>query len=204
MTLVYGLILAGGSSSRMKRDKAALVYQGRSQLDRAFELAGRHVRRVYVSVRASQAADPARAHRPLIIDSVAGEGPIVGIRSALAARPDVAWLVLACDLPFLSDVVLSHLLAERDASVIADASLLATAYRSAHDGLPEPLCAVWEPKAAADLAAYQAQGGQCPRKFLMRHAARIIEPLDRQALDNVNTPEEYAQALELLDSGPQG
>jgi molybdenum cofactor guanylyltransferase len=204
MTPVYGLILAGGTSSRMKRDKAALVYQGRSQLDRAFELAGRRASRVYVSVRANQAGDPARAHRPLIIDSVPGEGPIVGIRSALAAHPDAAWLVVACDLPFLSDAVLAHLLAERDASVIADASLVATAYRSAHDGLPEPLCAVWEPKAAAELAAYQAQGGQCPRKFLMRHAARIIEPLDRQALDNVNTPEEYAQALELLDSGPQG
>jgi molybdopterin-guanine dinucleotide biosynthesis protein A len=193
----YGLILAGGSSSRMKRDKAALVYQGKSQLDRTFELAGRHVSQVFVSVRANQAGDPARAHRPLIIDSVAGEGPIVGIRSALAARADVAWLVLACDLPFLNDDALTHLLAERDPSLIA------TAYRSTHDGLPEPLCAVWEPRAAAELAAYQVDGGRCPRKFLMRHAARILEPLDRRALDNVNTPEEYAQALGLLDFGPR-
>jgi molybdopterin converting factor small subunit len=38
----------------------------------------------------------------------------------------------------------------------------------------------------------------------MRNAARILEPLDRQALDNVNTPEEYAQALGLLDSKPEG
>ena len=148
---------------------------------------------VFVSVRASQASDPVRSHRPLIIDSVAGEGPIVGIRSALAARPDVAWLVLACDLPFLGDAALAHLLTMRDSDA------LATAYRSTHDGLPEPLCAVWEPKAAPALAAYQAAGGHCPRKFLMRNAARILEPLDRQALDNVNTPEEYAQALGLLE-----
>jgi molybdenum cofactor guanylyltransferase len=191
---LYGLILAGGSSSRMKRDKAALLYRGKSQLDRAFELAARHVKPVFVSVRAGQAQDPSRAHRPLIIDSVAGEGPIVGIRSALAAYPDVAWLVLACDLPFLGDAALSRLLAERDSSAMA------TAYRSAHDGLPEPLCAVWEPRAAAALAAYQAAGSECPRKFLMRHAARLVEPVDPQALDNVNTPEEYAQALGLLDS----
>jgi molybdenum cofactor guanylyltransferase len=193
---VFGLILAGGLSSRMKRDKATLLYQGTSQLDRAFDLAARHVSRVFVSVRASQAGDPSRAHRPLIIDSVAGEGPIVGIRSALSARPDVAWLVLACDLPFLGSAALAHLLAERDANAVA------TAYRSAHDGLPEPLCAVWEPKAGPALAEYQAGGGHCPRKFLMRHAARILEPLDKQALDNVNTPEEYAQALGLLDSRP--
>jgi len=191
---VYGLILAGGSSSRMKRDKAALLYQGQSQLDRAFELAERHVSRVFVSVRASQADDPSRAHRPLIIDSVAGEGPIVGIRSALAAHPEAAWLVLACDLPFLRDATLERLLALRDASVFA------TAYRSSHDGLPEPLCAIWEPKAGAALAEHEAGGGHCPRKFLMRHAVRLLEPIDRQALDNVNTPEEYAEALAAIDA----
>jgi len=191
---VYGLILAGGSSSRMHRDKAALPYRGKSQLDRAFELAGRHLAKVFVSVRASQTTDPTRAQRPLIVDCIAGEGPIVGIRSALAAYPDVAWLVLACDLPFLSDAALSQLLRERDVGG------LATAYRSAHDGLPEPLCAVWEPASAPALASYQNDGGHCPRKFLIRHAVRLLEPLDRRALDNVNTPEEYAQALAALDA----
>jgi molybdopterin-guanine dinucleotide biosynthesis protein A len=193
---VYGLILAGGSSSRMHRDKAALPYRGKSQLDRAFELAGRHLTKVFVSVRASQTTDPTRAQRPMIVDCIAGEGPIVGIRSALAAYPDVAWLVLACDLPFLSDAALSQLLRERDTDG------LATAYRSAHDGLPEPLCAIWEPAAGPALASYQLDGGHCPRKFLIRHAVRLLEPLDRRALDNVNTPEEYAEALATLDASP--
>ena len=176
----------------MHRDKAALQYQGKSQLERAFELASRHVSQVFVSVRASQTADPTRAQHPMIVDSVAGEGPMVGIRSALAAFPGVAWLVLACDLPFLSDAALSQLLRERDAAS------LATAYRSAHDGLPEPLCAIWEPAAAAALAEYQAGGRDCPRKFLIRHPTNLLEPLDKRALDNVNTPEDYAQALATL------
>jgi molybdenum cofactor guanylyltransferase len=191
---VYGLILAGGSSTRMHRDKAALQYGGRSQLDRAFDLGSRHVDKVFVSVRSNQTADPTRARHPLILDCVAGEGPIVGIRSALAAHPEVAWLVLACDLPFLSDTALSQLLRERDPAV------LATAFRSTHDGLPEPLCAIWEPAAASALAAYQAEGGHCPRKFLIRHAALLLQPLDRHALDNINTPEEYTAAAATLDA----
>jgi molybdenum cofactor guanylyltransferase len=191
---VYGLILAGGASSRMRQDKAALQYAGVTQLDRAFELAGRHVSQVFVSVRASQITDPARSQKPMIVDSVRGEGPIVGIRSALVAYPNVAWLVLACDLPFLSDAALSQLLRERDATA------LATAYRSAHDGLPEPLCAIWEPAAAAALAAYDSGGGSCPRKFLIRHAVPLLEPQDMRALDNVNTPEEYAHARAVLDA----
>jgi molybdenum cofactor guanylyltransferase len=191
---VYGLILAGGSSSRMRQDKAALQYAGVTQLDRAFELASRHVSKVFVSVRVSQITDPARAQKPMIVDSLAGEGPIVGIRSALVAYPNVGWLVLACDLPFLSDAALSQLLRERDATA------LATAYRSAHDGLPEPLCAIWEPAAAAALAAYDSGGGTCPRKFLIRHAVPLLEPVDKRALDNVNTPEEYSHARAALDA----
>jgi molybdopterin-guanine dinucleotide biosynthesis protein A len=189
---VYGLILAGGASSRMHRDKAVLVYRGEAQLDRAFALVSRHATPVFVSVRASQLTEPSRAGKPLIVDSVEGGGPIVGIRSALAAHPEAAWLVVACDLPFLSDQALEQLLAERDPQV------LATAYSSAHDGLPEPLCALWEPASAPALTAYQSGGGKCPRKFLSTHPVRLLQPRDRRALDNINTPEEYRDALGAL------
>ena len=191
---LYGLILAGGASSRMRRDKAALEYQGRLQLDRIFELAQRHVAKVFVSVRADQQSESTRAQKAMIVDCVAGEGPIVGIRSAFMEIPSAAWLVLACDLPFLSDAALEHLMRARDPAVYA------TAYRSAHDDLPEPLCAIWEPSAAAALAAAQAAGRGCPRKFLINHRVKLIAPLDKRALDNVNTPEEYAQALQALQS----
>jgi molybdopterin-guanine dinucleotide biosynthesis protein A len=191
---IHGLILAGGASKRMQRDKAALKYQGKTQLERAFELASRHVGKVFVSLRADQTSDPMRAQRPMIVDSGEGEGPIVGIRSALAAHPKVAWLVLACDLPFLSDSAVEGLLRHRNPSA------LATAYKSAHDGLPEPLCAIWEPAAAPLLAEYQAAGGYCPRKFLIRQGANLIDLPDPRALDNVNTPEEYSQAVAALET----
>ena len=191
---IYGLVLAGGASKRMQRDKAALKIQGKTQLQRAFELASRHLDKVFVSVRTDQTSDPSRSHLPMIVDSVAGAGPIVGIRSALAAHPEVAWLVLACDLPFLSDAVIEELLRRRDPST------LATAYKSAHDGLPEPLCAIWEPAAAPVLVGYQSAGSDCPRKFLIRHGAHLLDLPDRRALDNVNTPEEYSQALAALET----
>jgi molybdenum cofactor guanylyltransferase len=198
LPVVYGLILAGGQSTRMQRDKATLEYQGKTQLERTFELASRHVAKVFVSVRANQISDPARARHPMIVDSVAGEGPLVGIRSALAAYPDAAWLVLACDLPFLSDAAVANLLRERESAGFA--AELATAYKSAHDGLPEPLCAIWEPAAAKTLAGYQAGGAQCPRKFLIKQGARLLEPQDARALDNVNTPEEYHEAAAALEN----
>jgi molybdopterin-guanine dinucleotide biosynthesis protein A len=180
----------------MQRDKAKLPYRGKSQLERAFELAARHCAQAFVAVRATQVADPLRAAHPMLVDSVPGEGPIVGIRSALAAFPQVAWLIIACDLPFLSDAALEYLLQQRDPS------RLATAFLSAHDKLPEPLCAVWEPAAGAALAEYQAGGGNCPRKFLLRNSVKLVEPRDPRALDNINTPDEYAAALTALEVNP--
>ena len=141
--------------------------------------------RSYVSVRADQAGEPLRARYPQVIDRLAGVGPIAGILAAQEQEPAAAWLVLACDLPLLDDGTLAHLIAHRDAAA------LATAYRSSHDGLPEPLCAIWEPGSHPALAAYLAQGRDCPRKFLIRNGARLLDEPNPRALDNVNTPLEY-------------
>ena len=66
---LYGLVLAGGRSTRMRRDKATLSYQGRSQLDRAMELLGSCVQQAFVSVRPDQRSDPARARFCLLYTS---------------------------------------------------------------------------------------------------------------------------------------
>ena len=196
MTPLYSLILAGGASKRMQQDKAALNYGGRNQLERLFKLASEHSEACFVSVRDSQRQDPVRSAYPQIVDALPGEGPIVGIRSAFARAPNVAWLVLACDLPFLTEAALHTLKAERDPN------LLATAYRSAHDDKPEPLAAIWEPAAAPALTAYLEAGGHCPRKFLMRHPVKLLSAAQDRALVNIHTPEEYAEARAALEVRP--
>lgn len=193
---LYGLVLAGGRSTRMQRDKAALQYHaGESQLDAAMKLLAPRVSKVYVSVRADQRADTTRAAYPQIVDGGDVEGPIAGITAAFAAHPDAAWLVLACDLPFLDAATLDALIAARDAGRDA------TAFRSSHDGLPEPLCAIYEPRARAGLVAHIAGGRTCPRKFLINAATRLLEQPNPRALDNVNTVAEYGAAMSAL--GPR-
>ncbi len=110
---VFGLVLAGGRSTRMQRDKAMLPYHGTTQLEWAMDLLGSHVERVFVSVRPGQ-TDPVRARFEQIVDTHEGLGPIAGIMAAQARFPDAAWLVVACDLPFLEAATLDFLLAERD------------------------------------------------------------------------------------------
>ena len=188
-TPLYGLVLSGGRSTRMQRDKATLAYHGRTQLEWATDLLQPFVARAFVSVRPDQTQDPVRARFPQIVDRHDNLGPIAGIVAAQAEHPDAAWLVLACDLPFLNPATLEHLLRSRDAS------RLATAYRSSHDGVPEPLCAIYEPASRTAIGAYVASGRQCPRKFLIQSDAKLLDEPDPRALDNVNTPEEYGLAM---------
>lgn len=185
---LYGLILAGGASSRMREDKALLDYHGKPQLLWTYELVRACCDRVFVSVRADQADEPVRSRLPQIVDQAKGLGPAGGILSAQARYPDVAWLVVACDLPFLQETTLHRLIASRDQARDA------TAYTSSHDGLPEPLCAIWEPRSHEPLKQAIAAGRKCPRKVLINADTKLIEQPHPAALDNVNTPEERREA----------
>ncbi len=185
---LYGLVLAGGKSKRMGRDKAALEFDGRTQLERALGLVEHLVARAFVSVRSDQQDDPLRARHAQIVDVEGIDGPIAGIRAAQLAHPQVAWLVLAVDLPLLDAGTLQNLIARRDPTRIA------TAYRSSHDGLPEPLCAIYEPAAAVAIESWLAAGRNCPRKFLIQSDALLLDQPSPRSLDNVNTPADLAAA----------
>ncbi len=195
---VYGLVLAGGHSTRMQRDKAALAYHGRTQLEWAMSLLEPRVERSFISVRPGQ-NDPVRARFEQITDTHEGLGPIAGIVAAQARFPEVAWLVLACDLPFLDGGTLDYLLAERDPARQATAFRSGHPNHPGHHGLPEPLCAIYEPSSRAPILQYIGTGKDCPRKFLINADTHLLDQPNARALDNVNTPEEYGSAMASLN-----
>jgi molybdopterin-guanine dinucleotide biosynthesis protein MobB len=183
---LLGLVLTGGKSERMGTDKAVLNYGGEEESRRIFALLQEFCSEVFISCRAEQADLPGRRGLPQIHDTLLGKGPTGGILAALEARPDASWLVAACDLPGLDRQTLAALVAGRDPFKVG------TAFRGFQD-LPEPLCAIYEPKAAARLYQFLAAGYDCPRKMLINSPSHIIEPLSNHSLANVNTPEEASR-----------
>lgn len=197
---VVGLVLAGGQSRRMGRDKAALSY-GDAALPawrRTAELLASCCGEVLISVRPGQelsGMDDASSY-VRVDDRVQDAGPMAGFLSAWELRPGAALLAVACDLPMLDKDTLEGLLAKRDAQA------LATAYRSAYDGLPEPLCALYEPEAEQAFREALASNLRCPRKVLIREEARVrLLTLGRaDALENANTPADYERLKQSLTS----
>lgn len=187
-----GLVLAGGRSERMGRDKAAIELAARSLLDRAVTNLRNVVPDVRVAVRPAQAGDPLRAAYPLVLDEFNGMGPAAGLLAAHAQFPDSAWLVIACDMPLISAALLAQLLAVRDPS------LAATAWLSATDGRPEPLCAIYEPATLASFRQHvQAGGSPGLRAWLQTHSARLLRAPSTDILMSANTPAELARIAAL-------
>jgi molybdopterin-guanine dinucleotide biosynthesis protein A len=179
-------VLAGGKSRRMGSDKAALMTNGETQLQRAVALLQRHLEHVFVSTSSAQADDPVRRAFPQIIDRYDDLGPVAGILSAMDEHPDAAWLVLACDLPNIDDETVRHLLANTSDDHPA------TAYRTVHDDLPEPLCAVYRPSARAVIDRFVDEGVRCPRKMLINSPTQLLTQPVPGALHNINSPDDLA------------
>ncbi len=197
---LYGLVLSGGKSRRMGRDKSLLKYHGKPQVRHAYELLSRFCGKVFVSNRREQSSTPALAGLPQIHDAAKFKdiGPLGGILTAMGRFPRRGWLVLACDLPHVDRTVLRKMIAKRDRLKFA------TAYRSSHDGLPEPLCAIYEPSYRKRLQLFLSRGVQCPRKIMINSKVRLLRQSNRKSLDNVNDRREYRIVLkELKAHGPK-
>ncbi|TGE27621.1 NTP transferase domain-containing protein [Hymenobacter metallicola] len=187
-----GLVLAGGQSQRMQTDKGRLNYHGLEQRAYAAQLLAQVCTDVHVSCRPDQLAQLPAGLAPLP-DRFLELGPMGGILSAFQLDPNAAWLVVACDLPFLSAATLQHLAHHRNGAKVA------TAFRSPENEFPEPLITIWEPRGYGTLLRFLGLGYSCPRKALINSDIELLAAPDPNELRNVNTPEEAAAArLELL------
>lgn len=186
-----GLVLAGGQSTRMGRDKGRIEWHGKPQREYLRELLQPVCETVFISCRPDQLPD-FEPNTPTITDAFVGLGPFGALLSAFQAQPDSAWLVVACDLPLLDSSTVDFLVKARCVRKIA------TAFQSPRDEFPEPLITIWEPKAYLVLLSFLAQGYSCPRKVLINSDPAIVQAPNPAALQNVNTPADFEQVkLEL-------
>jgi molybdenum cofactor guanylyltransferase len=170
-TRVEICILAGGLSSRMGRDKAALRLGGRTLLG--------HVR-----ANAAALGLPVRVLRK---DLVPPCGPLGGIYSALATSPRPAVLFLACDMPFVGPAILRRLIAKFD----GERAVVAVA--GGRPGFP----LIVPQSVLACVERLIARRSFSVRDLAEASSARRVRVPAHAAL-NVNTPEELIGAKKRL------
>jgi len=192
--VLNGLVLAGGKSVRMGYDKSNVNWHGKEQKYFVADLLKNLCHDVFISCRDEQQQEIAPGYRT-IADPFIGLGPYGAILSAFRQQPDTSWLVIACDLPLLDIRTLEYLEKNRNLSSMA------TTFKSPHDGLPEPLITIWEPRSYPVLLRFLSQGFSCPRKVLINNNnVEILNAPEPNALKNVNTPADLEDAKNLLNN----
>lgn len=184
------VILAGGMSRRMGRDKAALPFGEETMLSHLVNLYRPHFDLVAVSLNEAGRFDTAGALE--VVDRRPGEGPMAGLEAAfLDTGADVIFLT-GTDLPLGEPALAKHLLGLLEGY---DACLI----RSAKG--PEPLFAVYSASCLSAVQSALSEGRRAMSAMLSRVRAREISAQElpqfdvERILTNVNDPQEYAKIL---------
>jgi molybdenum cofactor guanylyltransferase len=187
-SLVSGIILAGGQSRRMGRDKALIDFQGQPIITHVMAAVRDLTNDVVVVSNRSDVYGPLGA--PLGARVVADYdppcGPLGGIAAGLQAMDAEVAIVVACDMPFLSVTLLRWLI---DQAAGYDAVVPQTGAEY------EPLHAIYRRTCANPIVQRLAQGDRRVISFFADVRLRAIEEAAWRAIDpagrslvNLNTP----------------
>ena len=189
-----GIVLAGGRSRRLGRDKAGEVLLGRTLLQRVVDKLAQAIQELVVVAAPEGLLPPLEASVPWrrVEDIYPGQGPLAAIYAGLLAARYEHAVAVACDMPLLSVPLLRYLLSlRREADVVLPVL----------GGLSDPLHAVYSRRCLDPMRRVLEGGWRRPVDFLGSVAVRYVaeDELDRfdpghLSFFNVNSEEDLARA----------
>ena len=191
------IVLCGGASRRMGRDKALLPWGDRTLLAHVAGRAAEAVDEVVLVAREGQPVSdwfgPFPPPFPIARDPADGLGPLAGLAAGLAAVAAERAFLVSCDMPFLRPALVRRLFELAEGHDIAVPEI---------DGFAMVTSAVYSKAALPVARDLVADGRLRPRFLLDALKTRIVTAAELRGADpdlasfrNCNTPEEYAAAL---------
>ena len=188
---ITGVVLAGGKSSRMGRDKSQIAYHDTQHELFTARLLDQFCSEVYISKAKNSRASIGEFN--ILQDAVTDIGPIGGIYSIFKIEKSNAILVAACDLPLISFESIQNLVAGRSKEY--DVVCL----QSSESQYPEPLIAIYE-QSMSDLIISSVESGQLSPSFILKSCKLkkiIVHP---NTVFNANTEEDVLEAMKQIKS----
>lgn len=188
------MILAGGQSRRMGRNKLSLEVGGETLVQRVTAALSRRCDEVILA----GAFDDVPTNVLRVDDARPGEGPLAGMEAGFSEAQFPLVFVAAGDMPFLGDELVSHLL---DELVRGEVEAVVPLY----GGRLHPLCAAYERSVLPQLRSALDEGVRSAREFVGR-LERVAYVADEEIrpigdpdllLMNVNSPEDLRRAREV-------
>jgi molybdopterin-guanine dinucleotide biosynthesis protein A len=191
MKLMAGFILVGGASSRMGANKASLLLDGRTFVQRI----AKELLAVTDSVTLiGKNSAKLQLNLPSAPDAYPNWGALGGVHAALSASESPWSIIVACDLPFVTAGLFARLAALRD-----DFEAVAPIQK---DRRPQPLAALYRNDPCLVRADQLIKSGERRPVALLQSVRTRWTPFDElqelpgagHFFDNINTPQDYEQA----------
>jgi molybdopterin-guanine dinucleotide biosynthesis protein A len=175
--------MAGGNSLRMGADKSMLPIEGQPMIERICQQLRGTFDQILVS--ANEADRYSFLGLEVIPDRVPGQGPLMGIASALAASANELNFVVACDIPYVDVSYVRHILAEAEGTDLV--------IPTTGEGQCEPLFAVYRKSALGAMNEVLSSGGRKISDVFARCKVKHIELSDAGRFTNLNTLADYEE-----------
>jgi molybdopterin-guanine dinucleotide biosynthesis protein A len=194
---ITGIILAGGKSSRMGRDKGLCTFNGKALVEYAMETLRSLCGELMIS--ANHYPEKYSAYGiPIVADEVKDIGPMGGIYSCLKRTKTQHNLILSCDTPFVGTLLMKHLL-----SKVEKEQVVVPAH---HKFLVEPLAAYYATNVIGDIQEAMARQDYKLLNLFKRVRFKSV-PLDKMlsfydenSFLNINRPSDLEQAEQIINS----
>ncbi|MBU8818488.1 molybdenum cofactor guanylyltransferase [Mycolicibacterium goodii] len=177
------VVLAGGASRRMGRDKATLVFEGTTLVERVVAAVTPRCSPVFVIAAPGQPLPDLPAH--VLRDEVRGVGPLLaaarGLRAAAEAGCELAF-VCAVDMPYLSADLIDVL--------VDPAKRLGVDIVLPWDGRDHYLAGIYRTDLSKTIGELVSAGERSMRALAERVDTQRLVMQPQKALTNVNTPED--------------
>ncbi len=187
-----GIVVCGGKSSRMGRDKSLLNYHGKSQCYWVYEMLNLFCEAVVISCNNGQVAQFKNGYviQP-DFKKLENIGPMAALLTAFKNNPNQDLLVLGCDYPFLDATHFQLFLENKKKDSIA-----AVFYNQ--DEKYEPLIGWYSRECAPLLESFFERGSYSLQQFLKSVNAEKHVPDDPSVMTSVDTPERFLEVQLLL------
>ena len=175
------IVMAGGGSRRMKQDKRFLKINGRTMIEHVCNQFSDHFGQILVS-----SDDLNKNIVPgvdVVPDRVPGQGPLMGIASALEASDHDLNLVVACDMPE-PDLTFAR-------QMLSQAGGYDVVVPRTEQLLLEPLFAVYRKSVLSVMRELLMSGERRIRSVFDHCKVKVLDLPKRKRIINLNTKKEY-------------
>ena len=178
-----GIVLSGGKSTRMGKDKGFVLYEGKPLVCYSIDLLKRFTSDIIISANHDTYRE---LEYPVVEDEFTNCGPAAGLHAALKASSHEWNMVLSCDVPFVTDEVIFRLLDERKGKGVVPF----------HDGSLEPLVALYH-RGMYAVFEESLKAGRLMLRKIIQEAEMYLVPFDDIMLKNPRIFDNFNSPLDL-------